>query len=225
MINTKWVFKTKRGDDGLIVWGTARSKRLFSEIRVQLHWNIFFCVVRYTSIRLLIALTAQRGLKIDQMDAVTAYLQGDTYKRGHLHPQLEIDHRNSCVRLFNFLVDCCGPWRDKLNVSTWRTWDKQGTSRILQLQEKDGMYFDRPSNVRKSKPVATPSDLSLKISSETVDENRVTALPYQEVIGTIELFVDADWGSYTDYYYWRYLALDGSSDMAVEQCRGHAHAS
>lgn len=34
-------------------------------------------VVRYTSLRFLVALAVRNGLQIDQMDAITAFMQGD----------------------------------------------------------------------------------------------------------------------------------------------------
>lgn len=55
-IKTKWIFKTKRDNNGNIL----RHK-----------------VVRYSTIRLLVTLAVKKGLKIDQMDAITAFLQGD----------------------------------------------------------------------------------------------------------------------------------------------------
>lgn len=39
--------------------------------------EVYAPVVRYTSIRYLIGLAAKYGLKIHQMDAVTAFLQGE----------------------------------------------------------------------------------------------------------------------------------------------------
>lgn len=77
-IKTKWVFKTKRDDNGDVVRHKARlvAKGCAQRYGVD-YTETFSPVVRYTSIRLLIALAAQRGLRIDQMDAITAYLQGD----------------------------------------------------------------------------------------------------------------------------------------------------
>lgn len=77
-IKTKWVFKTKRADDGSVVRYKARlvAKGCAQKYGVD-YTETYSPVVRYTSIRILIALAAQRGLRIDQMDAVTAYLQGD----------------------------------------------------------------------------------------------------------------------------------------------------
>lgn len=77
-INCKWVFKTKRNSDGaicrykarLVVKGCSQRKGIDYE-------ETFSPVVRYSTIRFLLSLAAQYDLDIDQMDAVTAFLQGD----------------------------------------------------------------------------------------------------------------------------------------------------
>ena len=77
-LQCKWVFRTKRDASGkiakykarLVVKGFAQKKGLdFDET--------FSPVVRYSSIRYLLALAAELDLDIDQMDAVSAFLQGD----------------------------------------------------------------------------------------------------------------------------------------------------
>lgn len=77
-IKAKWVFKTKTDDSGTIVRYKAR---LVAKGCSQKHGidygETFSPVVRYTSIRFLIALAVEHGLKIHQMDAITAFLQGD----------------------------------------------------------------------------------------------------------------------------------------------------
>lgn len=85
-IKTMWVFKTKRAEDGTVVRHKARLvAKGCSQIEGIDYGETFSPVVRYGSIRILIALAAQRGLDIDQMDAVSAYLQGtlneDIYTR------------------------------------------------------------------------------------------------------------------------------------------------
>lgn len=77
-IANKWVFKTKYGGDGridrykarLVVKGCSQRKGID-------YAETFSPVVRYTSIRFLIAIAAKMDLEIDQMDVVTAFLQGD----------------------------------------------------------------------------------------------------------------------------------------------------
>jgi len=77
-IDCKWVFKTKRDADGnivrhkarLVIKGYAQKKGIDYE-------ETYSPVVRYNTIRVLLSLAAKEDLDIDQMDAVTAFLQGD----------------------------------------------------------------------------------------------------------------------------------------------------
>lgn len=77
-INSKWVFKLKRDASGKVVRHKAR---LVIKGCAQKHGidydETYSPVVRYTSIRFLFALAAKHDLDIDQMDAVSAFLQGE----------------------------------------------------------------------------------------------------------------------------------------------------
>lgn len=74
----KWIFKTKIDETGavnrykarLVVKGYAQKRGIDYD-------EIYSPVVRYTSVRYLIALAARYDLEIEQMDAITAFLQGD----------------------------------------------------------------------------------------------------------------------------------------------------
>lgn len=77
-VKTKWVYKTKKDNDGNVVRFKARLVAKGFTQRYGVDYDETYApVVRYTSVRLLIALAVSRGLKIHQMDAVTAFLQGD----------------------------------------------------------------------------------------------------------------------------------------------------
>jgi hypothetical protein len=77
-IRNKWVFKTKRGPDGsvqrykarLVVKGCSQKPGIDYE-------EVYSPVVRYSTIRYLMALAVKFDLDVDQMDVVTAFLQGE----------------------------------------------------------------------------------------------------------------------------------------------------
>lgn len=77
-IKAKWVFKTKLNDAGEVMRYKARlvAKGCSQKFGID-YSETFSPVVRYNSIRFLIALAVQNDLKIHQMDAITAFLQGD----------------------------------------------------------------------------------------------------------------------------------------------------
>lgn len=77
-INCKWVFKSETDNNGNIVRFKARLVAKGCSQRKGIDYDETYShVVRYTSIRYLFALVAQYDLKIWQLDAVTAFLQGD----------------------------------------------------------------------------------------------------------------------------------------------------
>lgn len=77
-IPCKWVFKTKEDENGnitkykarLVIKGCAQRKGIDYE-------EVYSPVIRYTSLRYLLALATKYDLDMDQMDAVSAFLQGD----------------------------------------------------------------------------------------------------------------------------------------------------
>lgn len=76
-ISCKWVFKTKRNANGNILRRKARLVAKGYSQEKGIDYNETFApVVRYESIRYLIALAVKHGLLIHQMDAVTAFLNG-----------------------------------------------------------------------------------------------------------------------------------------------------
>lgn len=77
-LTNKWVFKTKTDQQGNVIRYKARLViRGYEQKRGIDYQEVYSPVVRYTSIRYLFAVAAQCNLHIDQMDAVTAFLQGN----------------------------------------------------------------------------------------------------------------------------------------------------
>lgn len=77
-IKSKWVFKIKSDDEGNVIRHKARlvAKGCAQKFGID-YTETFSPVVRYNSIRYLLAFAVQHDLHIHQMDAVTAFLQGD----------------------------------------------------------------------------------------------------------------------------------------------------
>ncbi|HBK83011.1 MAG TPA: hypothetical protein DDZ41_05345, partial [Flavobacterium sp.] len=77
-IKTKWVFKVKQNEKGEVERYKARlvAKGYGQRYGIE-YTETYSPVVRYVSIRYLIALAVQKGYNIHQMDVTTAFLQGD----------------------------------------------------------------------------------------------------------------------------------------------------
>ena len=77
-IGSKWVFKHKRDADGKIHKCKARLvAKGYSQISGVDYDEVFSPVVKYNSIRTLLALVNQHNLELHQMDVKTAYLNGN----------------------------------------------------------------------------------------------------------------------------------------------------
>ena len=78
VVGSKWVFKTKRNVDGNVERYKARLvAQGYSHKYVQDYDETFSPVVRFESLRMIIALSVQRCLKMHQMDVTTAFLNGE----------------------------------------------------------------------------------------------------------------------------------------------------
>jgi hypothetical protein len=85
VINSKWIFKTKycgpdkRYKARLVIKGCSQKPGVDYD-------ETFAPVVRYSSIRYLLSQAAKHDLDIEQMDAVTAFLQGDLNEEIYMTP-------------------------------------------------------------------------------------------------------------------------------------------
>lgn len=117
-IGCKWVFKRKFHEN------CARLKarlvaRGYSQ-REGIDFNLTFSpVVRYTSIRFLMAMAVKFGWKIDQMDVVTAFLHGDISETIYMHQPEVFDDGSGRVCKLNKslygLKQASRQWNVKLN--------------------------------------------------------------------------------------------------------------
>ncbi|WVZ94076.1 LOW QUALITY PROTEIN: hypothetical protein U9M48_040015 [Paspalum notatum var. saurae] len=69
-IGTKWVFKNKQGENGMVVRNKARLKEGID------YEETFAPVARLEAIRILLAFAASKGFKLQQMDVKSAFLNG-----------------------------------------------------------------------------------------------------------------------------------------------------
>lgn len=81
VVRSKWIFKTKYNSDGELEKYKARLVARGFTQRYGIDYDETFSpVVRYGSVRLLLAIAAQNRLQIEQMDVHTAYLNADIPK-------------------------------------------------------------------------------------------------------------------------------------------------
>ena len=77
-VGSKWVFKTKIGESGTVEHYKARLVAQGYTQRYGADYDETFCpVARQESLRVLLALSVQYGLKLHQVDIVTAFLNSN----------------------------------------------------------------------------------------------------------------------------------------------------
>ena len=77
LVGSKWVYKVKTGGDGLVQKHKAKLVAQGFTQKFGTDYDETFCpVIRYESLRVLIALSVQYGLQLHQMDVTTAFLNG-----------------------------------------------------------------------------------------------------------------------------------------------------
>jgi hypothetical protein len=87
IVGSKWVYKIKRLADGSVERYKARGvAQGFSQIPGEDFDEIFAPVLRYESLRLLLALTAHFGWKPRQFDVKSAFLYGELTEDVYMHP-------------------------------------------------------------------------------------------------------------------------------------------
>lgn len=119
-VKCKWIFKTKYNSNGDLVRHKARLvAKGFSQIEGIDYNETFSPVVRYTSIRFLLALAVKFDLKISQMDAVSAFLNGKLDTEVYMEqPELFNDSTNRYCKLKKSiygLKQSSRLWNDALN--------------------------------------------------------------------------------------------------------------
>lgn len=119
-IKCKWVFATKEGVDGQIIRYKARLVgKGFSQIEGIDYHETYSPVIRYNSIRMMIAIAAHLDLKISQMDAVTAFLNGKLNEEIFMEqPEHFNDGSEKCCKLIKSiygLKQSSRIWNETLN--------------------------------------------------------------------------------------------------------------
>lgn len=119
-IDCRWVYKVKRNATGDVERYKARLVvKGYSQIEGIYYDETYSPVARYSSIRLLLAKAARYNLIIHQMDAVSAFLQGELTEEIYMRqpPGVEDTPGKVCRlrRALYGLKQSSRVWNDKLN--------------------------------------------------------------------------------------------------------------
>lgn len=146
IIDNKWVFKIKRDTDGKIVRHKARLVvRGFAQKRGIDYDETYAPVVRHTSIRYILAIAAKYVLDIQQMDAITAFLQGELSESIYMiQPECFHDGTTRVCRLKKIVIR---PQADKPCVEqqiercAHTIWVVKVKCRPMHLSSREGWHY------------------------------------------------------------------------------------
>ncbi|WVZ76007.1 hypothetical protein U9M48_024013 [Paspalum notatum var. saurae] len=101
-IGTKWVFKNKQGEDGMVVRNKARlvAQGFYQKEGID-YEETFAPVARLEAIRILLAFAASKGFKLQQMDVKSAFLNG--FIEEEASPRTS--HRQAVKHIFRLQVE------------------------------------------------------------------------------------------------------------------------
>ena len=116
----KWVFKRKTNANGEIIRHKARFvAKGFAQRHGRDYYETFSPVVRHATIRYLLALAVKKRMKIHQMDAETAFLQGDLHEDVYMRQAPAYDDQSGRVyhlkKAIYGLKQASRMWNIKLN--------------------------------------------------------------------------------------------------------------
>lgn len=179
-IRCKWVFKQKSDENGNVTRHKARLVAKGCSQKPGIDFNeIFSPVVRYTSIRYLFSIAAQYDLLVYQMDAVTAFLQGDLYEEVYMQQPEYFDDASGKVCLLKKsiygLKQASRMWNIKLHnvlISGGYTQSKvdpciyfkiQGVKKLfVAIYVDDVLYFTNANELKKDLSITLMSNFKMK---------------------------------------------------------------
>lgn len=115
-LSTKWVFKEKADKEGMKKYKARLVIKGCNQKYGIDYQETFSPVVKYTSLRYLFSLAASRNLRIDHMDVMTAYLNGDIEEEIYVKPPINLDGKVWRLKKAVYGLKQSGRcWNNKLN--------------------------------------------------------------------------------------------------------------
>ncbi|WVZ63649.1 hypothetical protein U9M48_013263 [Paspalum notatum var. saurae] len=128
-IGTKWVFKNKQGEDGMVVRNKARlvAQGFYQKEGID-YEETFAPVARLEAIRILLAFAASKGFKLQQMDVKSAFLNGFIEEEIKQGPEGTFVHQAKYTRdiLKKFEMGDSKPMTTPMSTNTLLDADEDG---------------------------------------------------------------------------------------------------
>ena len=148
-IGTKWVFRNKKDDNGVVVWNKARFVvKGFNQQEGIDFTEVFAPVARLEAIRLFLAFVAFKGFKVYKLDFKSAFLYGKIQELvyvsqppGFLDPEYPDRVYISWIRLYTGYIKPRGPGMRLCQPISWKMALREEKLTVHFLSNIKGMIF------------------------------------------------------------------------------------
>lgn len=170
LLSAKWIFKIKSDKDGTPRYKARLVARGFAQTQGTDYDETYSPVVKYSTIRYLLALATRENLQITHMDVTTAYLNGELEEEIFLRPPEGLNSPEKERKV----------WKSKKAIyglkQSGRAWNKKldSTLRAIGLQKSaaDPCVYLKEGNKRRLIVVVYVDDL-LIISNDKTEQQRL----------------------------------------------------
>eukprot|EP00253_Pinus_taeda_P020200 PITA_20200 len=170
VVSSKCLYKVKQAADGSVEKHKAGFvARGFSKVEEIDYDDTFSPVERYSSIRSILALTAQMGWKIHQMDVNTSFLNGNEKLIKSCKEELVREFKMKDLGLMHYF----------LGMQVW-----QGDEELFVSQGKYANEILKKFHMERNKPMETPLAGNWRKEDATSGEV-AEAIIYRQLVGSL----------------------------------------
>ncbi|WVZ48731.1 LOW QUALITY PROTEIN: hypothetical protein U9M48_000150 [Paspalum notatum var. saurae] len=198
-IGTKWVFKNKQGEDGMVVRNKARLPGVSSKEGID-YEETFAPVARLEAIRILLAFAASKGFKLQQMDVKSAFLNGFIEEEVYVRQPPGFESARFPDRVYKLRKALYGlkqaprAWYARLKSFLLKS-GRGGDTLIVQIYVDDIIFGGsshalytrdilKKFNMGDSKPTTTPMSTNTALDADE-DGEAVDQKEFRGVIGSL----------------------------------------
>ncbi|WVZ52336.1 hypothetical protein U9M48_003408 [Paspalum notatum var. saurae] len=180
-IGTKWVFKNKQGEDGMVVRNKARLvAQGFCQKEGIDYEETFAPVARLEAIRILLAFAASKGFKLQQMDVKSAFLNGFIEEEAYVRQPPGFESARFLDRMSReFEMSLMGELQFFLGLQI-----KQGLEGTFIHHAKYTRDILKKFNMGDSKPMTTPMSTNMALDAHE-DGEAVDQKEFRGMIGSL----------------------------------------
>ncbi|CAG4987165.1 unnamed protein product [Colias eurytheme] len=119
IVQCKWVFKRKYKSDNSVRYRARLVAKGFTQREGVDYYETYSPVLRYSTLRLLFALSVKLNFQITHLDVITAFLNGYLHENVYMQAPPNLDCKENCVLKLNRAIyglkQSARAWNDRIN--------------------------------------------------------------------------------------------------------------